>query len=167
MPTLVWLSLLAERETATEIETAAPPATAEPLLVLSQPDFEIAVRQGLQHVHEPHSATLVNNPLLRSRLVVERVGPQASPSERVAALQTLLRQAAGTLEASPRETKFYRALYHTYFQPAPTQEQASELLDVPFSTYRRYLKTGINRIIEILWDQEVSGSKSERQMTKK
>jgi hypothetical protein len=167
VPPLVWLSLLAERETATEIETAAPPATAEALLVLSQPDFEIAVRQGLQHVYEAHSAALVNNPLLRSRLVVERVGLQTSPSERVAALQALLRQAVGTLEASPRETKFYRALYHTYFQPAPTQEQAAELLDVPFSTYRRYLKTGINRIIEILWDQEVSGSKSERQVTKK
>jgi hypothetical protein len=135
-------------------------------VVLSRPDFEAAARQALQQANAVHSAALTTNPLLRSRLVVERVGTQAPPAERASALQTLLRQAAGTLEASPREAKFYRALYHTYFQPAPTQEQAAELLDVPFSTYRRYLKTGINRIVEILWEQEVVGLKSEQRVIK-
>jgi len=53
--------------------------------------------------------------------------------------------------------KFYRAVYHTYIQPAPTQEAAAELLDVPFSSYRRHLKTGVDQITEMLWHREVGG----------
>jgi hypothetical protein len=61
------------------------------------------------------------------------------------------------LQVSPRGAKLYRALYHTYLQPAPTQEQAAELLDVPFSTYRRHLKMGVERVAELLWQQEIAG----------
>ncbi|NJL21123.1 MAG: hypothetical protein HC895_10360 [Leptolyngbyaceae cyanobacterium SM1_3_5] len=39
-------------------------------------------------------------------------------------------------------------------QPAATQEKAAELLDLPFSTFRRHLKAGITRVTEILWFQE-------------
>jgi hypothetical protein len=67
----------------------------------------------------------------------------------------LIKQATESLQATPREAKFYRALYHTYFQPAPTQEQAAELLDLPFSTYRRHLKSGIDRVVEVLWQKEI------------
>ncbi len=49
------------------------------------------------------------------------------------------------------------AVYHPYLQPAPTQEQAAELLDVPFSTYRQHLKSGWQRIAEMLWQAEVGG----------
>jgi long-chain acyl-CoA synthetase len=41
-------------------------------------------------------------------------------------------------------------------QPAPTQEVAAELLDLPFSTYRRHLKSAIERLTEVLWNQELS-----------
>jgi DNA-directed RNA polymerase specialized sigma24 family protein len=51
--------------------------------------------------------------------------------------------------------KQYRALAHTYVHPAPTQEQAAEILDMPFSTYRRHLKEGIDHITEILWQEEI------------
>ena len=65
-------------------------------------------------------------------------------------LQTLLKEAADILQQVPRDVKFYRVLYHTCLHPAPTQEQAAELLDLPFSTYRRHLKTAIERVNDCL-----------------
>jgi hypothetical protein len=59
------------------------------------------------------------------------------------------------LKASPRSEKLFRALDRTYFHPAPTQEVAAELLDLPFSTYRRHLKSGIEQVIEALWQHEI------------
>jgi hypothetical protein len=150
---LAWLSLLAERETATGMEAATPPTVAEPLVVLSQPDFELAVRNALRDISRPDA--LQQNPLLRSRLVTNRAGLEATDAERVTALQTMLKEAIGSLQAAPRDLKLYRALYHTYLQPAPSQEKAAELLDVPFSTFRRHLQTGIAQVVNILWQQEI------------
>jgi hypothetical protein len=153
MPPAAWLALMGEREVAAEPKTAPPPRTSEPLLVLSQSDFVEAVREALRHFAQPD--LLHQSPLLRSRLVIERAGAQAGVTERLAVLQGLLKETAESLQAAPREVKAYRALYHTYFQPAPTQEQAAELLDLPFSTYRRHLQTAIMRISETLWQQEI------------
>ena len=58
-----------------------------------------------------------------------------------------------------REAKLYRALFNTFLHPAPTQEGAAGLLGLPFSTYRRHLKTGIMRLEEILWQWEIRGPK--------
>jgi hypothetical protein len=88
-------------------------------------------------------------------VVIDRAGTGADQKRRIAVLQSLITAAAETLQSSPRDAKLYRALYHTYFKPAPTQEQAAELLDVPFSTYRRHLKSGILRLTEMLWQQEI------------
>jgi hypothetical protein len=156
MPPMAWLALLAEREIAAESHAARPPQVTEPLLVLSQPDFAQAVREALRHFGQPD--LLRQNPLLRSRLVIERANSQAGANERVATLQTLIKEATESLQSAPRQVKFHRALYHTYFQPAATQEQVAELLDLPFSTYRRHLQTGIARVSEILWQHEVGGS---------
>jgi len=62
-----------------------------------------------------------------------------------------------TLQANPRDGKLFRALERTYFKPAPTQEAAAELLDLPFSTYRRHLTAGIQRLTELLWEREIGG----------
>jgi len=40
-------------------------------------------------------------------------------------------------------------------QPAATQELAAELLDLPFSTYRRHLKEGIENLVDTLWSREL------------
>jgi hypothetical protein len=152
-PPAAWLALLAEREIATELQVAPPPA--ESLIVLSESDFAAAVHDALRDLVRPEA--LRANPLLRSRLVAEQAGPAADGPARVSALQNLLKKTAGALQASPRDAKLYRAVYHTYIQPATTQEQAAELLDVPFSTYRRHLKAGITRITEMLWQQEIGG----------
>jgi hypothetical protein len=155
VPPLAWLDMLAAQETGTSQPTA-PPAPAEPLIVLSKTNFTEAAHAALRDYCCPD--VLRVNPLLRSRLLVERVGVNASEAQRVSALQEMLSEAADALRQSPRQEKFYRALYYTYFQPAPTQEKASELLDVPFSTYRRHLKSGVSAITETLWQREVSGT---------
>ncbi len=66
-----------------------------------------------------------------------------------------LHETADTLQHSPRQAKLHRALYHTYFQPAPTQERAAEVLDLPFSTFRRHLKAGVTHLTDILWQREI------------
>ena len=51
-----------------------------------------------------------------------------------------------------------RALERTYLRPAPTQEAAAELLDLPFSTYRGHLTRGVERVVDWLWQRELYGS---------
>jgi hypothetical protein len=155
-PPLAWLELMAEREIAYSAETALPPRPAEavqPLLVLSQAEFGQAAREALRHFTRPDE--LESNPLTRSRLVVDRVGNEASSGARAKALHAIIGESVDLLQSSPRQLKLYRALYHTYIQPAATQELAAELLDLPFSTYRRHLKDGIDNVLESLWACEM------------
>ncbi len=153
-PPMAWLDLLAEREIAAE-PLAVSPAATTPLVVLGESDFAGAVRDALRNFHR--SQKLRTNPLLRSRMVVERAGTDADDSAGIGALRNLLEEAAESLQASPREAKNYRALHRTYLDPAPSQERAAELLSLPFSTYRRHLQGGITRVVEILWQREIGG----------
>jgi hypothetical protein len=153
-PPLAWLDLLAEREVAGG-QAVTPPAPPTPLIVLSESEFAEAVRDALRDFTQPD--LLAVNPLIQSRLVLDQTGRAADARQRAVALQASLKAAAESLQASPRDAKLYRAVYHTYVQPAPTQEQAAELLDVPFSTYRRHLKSGLQRLTESLWQQEIGG----------
>ena len=150
-PPSAWLELMAERELNMGAPATRP--AAEPLIVLSDADFAIAVRDALRDFTD--TAALAANPLLRSRLVLGQTGGEAATAARVAALRKLLREMAEGLQASPKLVKFYRALHHTYLQPAATQEQAAEVLDLPFSTYRRHLRSGIEELTGRLWLREI------------
>src|SRR5690606_15229290 len=154
-PVTAWLALMARRELTGDPHSArmaAQPLPA-PLVVLSKPEFDAAVRQALRDYTRPDD--LADNPLVRSRLVVERTGPQ-QPAE---TLRALLREAADSLRANPRDERFYRALYRTYLEPAETQEAAVERLGLLFSTYRAHLGGGIGRVISWLWRRELAGSR--------
>ena len=151
LPATVWMSILAEQETAGESQVA--PHRPEPLLVLSESEFGAAVRDALRHLRQPDALHI--NPLLRSRLVVERAGAEADANVKAEALCALAREAVEACKASSRSARSYRALYHTYVQPEATQEQAADALDLPFSTYRRHLMEGITQVIEKLWRKEV------------
>lgn len=153
-PAEVYLQILGERELETDLkpEMLETP-TASPLIVLSQPEFEDAVRAALHDYTDPD--LLATNPLLRSRVVVESAGMEAAPH----ALQAILREAANSLKTNPKNLKLFHALHHTYFEPAPTQEAAAELLDLPFSTYRYHLTNGVKRVTEWLWQRELYGFK--------
>jgi hypothetical protein len=155
VPPMAWLELLGEREIAATPDSAQP-TPVEPMIVLSETEFGAAVQAALRDY--TRSEAMRGNPLLRSRLVIERVGLSASDTERITALRSIVRETADSLQDSPRQAKFYRPLYHTYFQPATTQEQAAEVLDLPFSTYRRHLKSGITRVIEVLWMHEIGST---------
>jgi hypothetical protein len=128
---------------------AKPVALKTPSLVLSQPEFAEAVRLALRDFSRPD--LLANNPLLRSKVVLET----ADPAGPITALQSLLQQAILSLNANPKDVKFYRALWHTYIEPAPTQERAAERLNLPFNTYRYHLTNGLERVAGWLWQQEV------------
>lgn len=152
-PVSAWLRMKAERDpqpdlTLDQVEADLP----RPLLVLSQPEFEAAVRQALRDY--TRSDLLAANPLMRSRLVIKA----AEPSAPAVTLQSLLSEASATLTGNPKDEKLYRAIYHTYLEPAPTQEQAAERLDLPFNTYRYHLAGGIRRIAEWLWQRELHDS---------
>ncbi len=156
-PPIAWLEFMGDREVAGPTNTPRP-APVEQIIVLSEPDFEDAVQDALRDYTRPDM--LRDNPLLRSRLVVEKTRNNSNETERVNTLRSLVRDATEVLHQSSKETKFYRPLYHTYIQPAATQEQAAELLDLPFSSYRRHLKSGISRVVEMLWAQEIGGADS-------
>jgi hypothetical protein len=145
--------LLAERELAAEpLADIAPP----PVGTANFDSFAAAVRDAMRDQARPD--LLQNNLLARSRMVATTAGQYASATQRVVALQELIAMACRQLEANPREARLYRALYHTYIQPAPTQERAAEILDLPFSTFRRHLKAGLGRVSAILWQRESQGS---------
>jgi hypothetical protein len=146
-----WLELITER--ALSQEFTALPATEPQTLVLSQQEFTEAVRQALHDLHR--SDLLARNPLLWTRLVRDRaVDKESAPS----ALESLLRDAVATLRVHPRDDKLFRAMDRTYLRPAATQERAAAALGLPFSTYRRHLSLGLDRVVHWLWDREVYGS---------
>ena len=62
-----------------------------------------------------------------------------------------------TLGEHPRDKKLLRALDRTYLRPAATQERAAEVLGLPFSTYRRHLSHGVERVVAWLWERELYG----------
>ena len=121
--------------------------------MLSQPEFDQAVRQALRDLRRRD--LLVRNPLLRTRLVRDRAGTE-EPS--AATLEALVCAAVETLREHPRDDKLWRAVERTYVRPAATQERAAAALGLPFSTYRRHLTQGVDRVVAWLWDLEVYGS---------
>jgi DNA-directed RNA polymerase specialized sigma24 family protein len=153
-PPAQWLDQLAERGFSTG---ADPSGTDEDrVIVLSRPDFEEALREAFKDLHRPDQ--LRDTPLLYSRVVAGAVGPDADVPDRIETLRTLLEETAERLADDPRDEKYHRAVHRTYVQPAPTQEKAAEQLGVPFSTFRRHLNKGLERVADILWEREVGVS---------
>jgi hypothetical protein len=121
--------------------------------VLSQAEFTDAVRQALRDLLRPD--LLGRNPLLGTRLLRGEGGDDPPDASK---LQGLMRAAIDDLRQQPRDDKLLRAIERTYVDPAPTQEAAAARLGLPFSTYRRHLTRGIERVAAWLWDREVYGS---------
>ncbi len=147
-----WWAREVEYALGFEVESeAADAAQAAPLVVLSEPEFGASVRRALRDYTHPES--LAANPLLRSRVVRETAPHEATTAN----LQALLRDAVERLKESERDEKFYRALWHTFIQPAASQERCAERLGLPFSTYRYHLARGIDHVVSWLWQRELHG----------
>ena len=148
-----WLEGLAAREI--DEHDSVPPPVAAPV-ALARADFDAAVRTALRNL--TRIDRLRNNPLLDSRLC------RADPTDPQLLVQSI-RRAVRVVESDPRTTVAARALDRTYLRPATTQERAAAVLDLPFSTYRRHLGAGVERLCEVLWSWELHGPPPEAQAT--
>lgn len=148
-PVQEWLTLVSERALARG--RAPADSRPPPLSVLSETEFAGAVRAALRDLHRPD--VLSRNPLLHTRLVHSGAGSGAG----VDTLVALLREAVAALAADPRDDRMYRAVDRTYLHAVTTQEAAAARLGIPFSTYRRHLARGTDRVVAWLWDREVYG----------
>ncbi|WP_035087212.1 AAA family ATPase [Catenuloplanes japonicus] len=128
----------------------ATPASTVPVgpapSVLARPDFDAAVRAALRDFHRP--GALAASPLLRTRIVT---GAAAHP---VDALRELLTDAVDALRDDPAEARLHRVVATTFFHRLPTQVAAAERLGLSFSTYRRHLHRGLDRVGDLLWQRE-------------
>jgi adenylate cyclase len=116
--------------------------------MLTHSEFERAVKDALHHY--ARIDLLAGSSLLCARLLA-RPGQQKSNPQ---ALRSLLAETASALFANERDKRILRVLELTYFNPASKQEAAAERLGLSFSTYRRYLASGVARLIEWLWQQD-------------
>lgn len=153
-PPLAWLELLGKREIDAE---AAGSADAEPagaqVKVLSEAEFGEAIGEALKHFH--NNTQLQQNPLVRSKLIVQESGLEASDSQRIALLKEKILDLMKEIEASPVDGKYHRVLYRTFINPVGSQEKTADFLNMSFSTYRRYLQAGVQRVTELLWVKEL------------
>ncbi|MEU3010351.1 ATP-binding protein [Nocardia asteroides] len=148
-----WLELTSDRVVGA---VTTRPEGPTPELVLSQPEFADAVRSGLRGLGR--GGGLDRNPLLRSKVVRGRSGSATG-----ATLGELLVATVESVREDARGEKLYRVLDRTFLRPAPTQERAAALLGLPFSTYRRQLTQGIERVIAKLWHLELYGPQREHE----
>lgn len=146
-----WWDLFAERLVSATDDPALLPGPPERVLVLAQEDFHDAVHDALKGLARPGG--LDGNPLLRSRVVAEHDDGR-TPEE---ILTDLLRQATDELAGHPRDEKLQRALVRTYLRPAPAQEAAAQVLNLPFSTFRRHLRKGVEHVADWMWERELHG----------
>ena len=126
-----------------------PAAASEPeLLVLAHADFDAAVRQAMRDLHRPD--LLARSPLLRTRLLTNHQGATGAGG-----LEELVRATVTALTDDPHDDKLFRALDITYLRRPRTQEAAAAALGLPFSTYRRHLRQGLDRVVASLWHREL------------
>lgn len=153
-PPLAWLELLGKRETdvnaATGVESATP---ALQVLVLSEAEFAESAADALKNFH--NAGQLQQNPLIRSKMVVQESGSDASDAVRIGLLKGKITLILKEIEESPIDGKFHRVLYRSFINPVGSQEKTADFLNMSFSTYRRYLQAGVQRVTEMMWQMEI------------
>ncbi len=143
-----WLDALMRNELD---QTEEPPAPVASPVTLAYADFAAAVQRLTRDLHAPER--ILASPLLGSHLAGEGSDPRARAGELVRRVQ----DAVAELERRPRLALAARAVDRTYLRPAATQARAAEVLGLPFSTYRRHLRRGVEQLVEVLWAWELHG----------
>lgn len=140
-----WFDLLGERELTGEGGPAPRRLLRPP--PLSRERFAEALRTALRDLSQPDR--LRTNALMGSRLALDLDG--ATP----ALLRATLLAGIHQIAHESRGESSGRVLDRTYVHAAPTQEAAAEVLDLPFSTYRRHLARAHERLTDLLWMVEI------------
>ncbi|MFE3285444.1 ATP-binding protein, partial [Streptomyces sp. NPDC059233] len=130
----------------TEAADAAALPVPEGPSPLSRAAFDQAVREALAHWRDPGAFAACA--LLRTRLAADLAEP-------VAELRALLRRAVDDLAGDPRGVRAREALTAGHFSGAPTQEAAARRLGLPYGTYRRHLRQGLDLLCDALWQREL------------
>ncbi|MER5859733.1 hypothetical protein ABT131_29655 [Streptomyces sp900105245] len=73
-------------------------------------------------------------------------------------MRALLRQAVDDLARDPRGVRAREALTAGHLSGAPTQEAAARRLGLPYGTYRRHLRQGLDLLCEAQWQRESYGT---------
>ena len=149
-PPLVWLELMGKRE-INEEDTASLQSQPSPT-VLTEQDFTESIHEALKHLKNPKK--IIGNPLLNSRFVQRLNEQEATAINLALALVDKLTGAIASLENSPKDESLHRVLHRTFINPVGSQEQTADFLYMSFSTYRRQVKKGIEKIADILWLEE-------------
>lgn len=140
-----FFDFMAIRELTGEI--GPPPAELLRPAPLTRSAFDAGVRDALRRLTQ--SGGLAGS-VLRQTTLLERAADDPS-----AELAALLRRTIAGLEHEQGGAEHRRVLERTYLSGAPSQEAAAEVLDLPFSTYRRHLGRATDRLIEVLWSLEL------------
>lgn len=113
-----------------------------------------AVRDALGNVAQP--GKLASSPLLMLGIVEREAGTTANPAERVQTLARLLRDTIASIDGGDREIKERAVLEATFLHRTGKHEKIASELGLAYSTFRRYLSRGIERVAERLRLQEQS-----------
>ncbi|NMO57577.1 ATP-binding protein [Actinoplanes sp. TBRC 11911] len=145
LPIDTWLALMDERGHSGG--SGPPPAALLSPPPLDRARFDTAVREALRTLHRPDQ--LGTNPLIGSALAATPAGPAVDQ------LRATLEAAVACLAKEPKGDQLRAVLDRTYLRPAATREAAAEVLDLPFSTYRRYLARALEQLTDLLWMVEI------------
>lgn len=145
VPVDVWLDVMSDRELTGE--RGPIPAALQHPAPLSRDQFDDAVRVALRDLGRPDR--LGHNALTGSRLVP---GGSANPAIE---LRSALLAGIERVADQQRNLPLGRVLDRTFVHAAPTQEAAAEVLDLPFSTYRRHLARAVDELTDTLWSKEI------------
>jgi len=118
------------------------------MLVLSEEEFDESVQQAIKSYHQ--SELLLSNPLLKSKLVLNKVTKEMKDYDKIKILKSFIDQILKEIAESPVDGKYHRILYRTFINPVGSQEKVADYLNMSFSTYRRYLKTALEKLVRLL-----------------
>lgn len=152
VPPAAWLDLLGQREVGEKVEARQAEQKLQ-IVVLSEDEFATSVYDALKDYHTDKK--VLSNPLLRSRFVMNAANNDTDPQILLAALRDCLADATDKIKSSPRDEKLHRVMFRTFFNPVGSQEAVADYLNIPFSTYRRYLRKAVNMVTETLWALEI------------
>lgn len=155
-PPLAWLDLLGKREVEMVDQYDEASTEAVSMLVLSQEEFDESVQHAIKAYHQ--SDILLTNPLLKSKLILKNVNKETKDIDKIKMLKGYIDQTLKEIEDSPIDGKYHRVLYRTFINPVGSQEKVADYLNMSFSTYRRYLKSAIEKLVRLLWNLEMDKS---------